>query len=178
MKIIDAILEFIEKICSVLVSALLIGMLFSLSIQVIARRVFNTGFAWTEESARYMMVLMVFVGAVICTKQGIHVAVDAAEEMIPKVAPVLKVIQLLIMLVYCGVVFKFGIDSLATAALQSSPNMKLPMNYIYLVFPITMVFIAIYALRHLFAVFRSEKYGAVKDEVTEALEAAEKEDAQ
>lgn len=175
MKVIDGILEVIEKIFSALAAVLLVGMLFSLSVQVISRRVFNTGFSWTEESARYMMVMMVFVGATVCTKQGIHVAVDAIEEMAPKIAPVMKVIQLVVMLVYCGVVFKFGLDSLATAALQTSPNMKIPMNYIYLVFPIAMVFIAIYALRHLVAVFRGEKYSAVKDEVEEALEAVEKE---
>ena len=175
MKTVDKVLDFIEKICFALAAVLLIGMLFSLSVQVISRYVFNTGFSWTEESARYMMVVMVFVGAVVCTKQGIHVAVDALEEMMPKVAPVLKVVQLLIMLVYCGVVCKFGIDILETAAMQTSPNMKIPMNFIYIIFPITMVFIAIYALRHLVAVFRREKYGAVKDEVTEALEAVEEE---
>lgn len=175
MKVIDKILEVIEKICFVLAAVLLVGMLFSLSVQVISRYVFNTGFAWTEESARYMMVLMVFVGAVVCTKQGVHVAVDALEEMVPKLVPVLKTIQIVVMLIYCGVVFKYGIETLGTAAMQTSPNMKIPMNYIYMVFPITMVFIAIYALRHLIGVFRGEKYGAVDDEVTEALKAVEEE---
>lgn len=173
MKIIDKLLEVIEKVCQYIAGFLLVGMLFSLSVQVISRYVFNTGFAWTEESARYMMVLMVFVGAVVCTKQGIHVAVDAIEEMFPKTIPVLKTIQLVLMLVYCSVVFRFGIEIQSTAAMQTSPNMKIPMNYIYLVFPIAMVFISLYALRRLVAVFRREKYGEVLSEVEEAIKAVE-----
>lgn len=173
MKTIDKILDIIEKVCQYVGALLLVGMLFSLSVQVISRYVFNTGFAWTEESARYMMVMMVFVGAVACTKQGIHVAVDAIEEMFPKTVPVLKTIQLVLMLVYCGVVFKYGIEIQSTAAMQTSPNMKIPMNYIYIVFPIAMVFIALYALRRLVAVFRKEKYGEVLSEVEEAIKAVE-----
>lgn len=171
MKIIDKLLDIIEKVCQYISGILLVGMLFSLSVQVISRYVFNTGFAWTEESARYMMVMMVFIGAVVCTKQGIHVAVDAIEEMFPKTVPVLKTIQLVLMLVYCGVVFKFGIEIQSTAAMQTSPNMKIPMNYIYLVFPIAVVFIGLYALRRLVAIFRKEKYGEVLSEVEEAINA-------
>ncbi len=175
MKIIDKILELIEKIASALAALLLIAMLFALSVQVISRTIFNTGFAWTEESARYMMVIMVFIGAIVCTKQGIHVAVDALEEFLPKLTPVLKIIQTIIFLVYCGVILKFGLEILPTAAVQTSPNMKIPMSYIYVVFPIVTVFIAIYSIRHLIGVFRKENYGVVKDEVTEALEAVEEE---
>ena len=171
MKTIDKILDVIEKVFQFIGGALLVGMLFSLTVQVVARYVFNTGFAWTEESARYMMVMMVFVGAVVCTKQGTHVVVDAIEEMFPKTVPVLKTIQLVLMLVYCVVVFKYGIAIQSTAAMQTSPNMKIPMNYIYLVFPFAMVFMAIYALRRLIAIFRKEKYGEVLSEVEEAINA-------
>lgn len=173
MKKFDKVLEVIEGVCKAISALLLVGMLFSLSVQVISRYVFNTGFAWTEESARYMMVMMVFVGAISCTKQGIHVAVDAIEEMVPKVVPVFKTIQLILMVGYCAVVAWFGIQSLEVASLQKSPNMGIPMNYIYIIFPITMVFIALFALRRLIAIFRKEEYGKVLTEVEEAIKAVE-----
>lgn len=176
MKTVDKILGWIEKIGQIVGAALLVGMLFSLSVQVISRRVFNTGFSWTEESARYMMVMMVFIGAIVCTKQGIHVAMDAIEELFPKIAPALKVIQYLVTIAYCVIVCIFGIQILPTAAMQTSPNMKVKMNYIYIAIPIAVVFIGIYVLRHLIAVFRKEKYGAVKTEVEEALEAVKEEE--
>lgn len=176
MKVIDKALDIVENVCKYFSAFLLIGMLFSLSVQVISRFIFNTGFAWTEESARYMMVIMVFIGAIVCTKQGIHVAVDAIEEMFPKTIPVLKTIQLVIMLVYCGVVFKYGIEILETASMQTSPNMKIPMNYIYIFFPIAMVFIGLFALRRLIAVFRKERYGEVLSEVEEAIKTVEEDE--
>lgn len=172
MKTVDKLLEIFEKVCSFVSTILLVGMLFSLSVQVISRYIFNTGFAWTEESARYMMVAMVFFGAVVCTKQGIHVAVDAIEELLPRTATILKIIQYAIMIGYSGIVFVYGIQILKTASAQTSPNMKIPMNYIYLVFPIAMILIGLYSLRHLIAIFRKETYGGAIDEITAALEEA------
>lgn len=159
MKIIEKILSVIEKILNVFVVVLFVGMLFSLSVQVISRYVFNTGFAWTEESARYMMVWLVFSGAALCTKRDIHVAVDAMEEMIPKFSFVLKLIQRVIMIVYCVLVLKFGLASLANAAKQTSPNMQVPMNIIYSIFPAAMLLILLYAIRNLAGTILNGKKG-------------------
>ena len=170
MKYIDKALECVEKVCCVIAAILLLWMLFALSLQVIARYVFNTGFAWTEETTRYAMIWMVFVGAAVCTKRGIHVVVDALEEFAPKLIPVLKVIQYIITLLYCGIVCNYSVQNLANAAKQTSPNVKIPMNYLHMVFPVSMVLIVIYTLRHLVGLFRGEKYGGGVDEVTQALE--------
>lgn len=159
MKIIDRLLSVIEKLLNVFVVVLFVGMLFSLSVQVISRYVFNTGFSWTEESARYMMVWLVFGGAALCTKRDIHVAVDAIEEMVPKFRFVLKLIQRIAMILYCALVFKFGLESLANAAKQTSPNMQVPMNIIYGIFPVAMVFILLYAVRNFAGTLASGKKG-------------------
>ncbi len=177
MKVIDKGLDWIEKICCVIASILLMWMLFALSVQVIARFVFNTGFAWTEESARYAMVWTVYVGAVVCTKRGTHVVVDALEEFAPKLVPVLKFIQYAIMLVYCWFVFRFSLLNLGKVAKNTSPNINIPMKYVYMIFPVTIALIAVFAIRHLIALFRHEKYGVVASEVEEALEAVKKEEA-
>lgn len=161
MKQVDKILSVIEKILNVFVVVLFVGMLFSLSVQVISRYVFNTGFSWTEESARYMMVWLVFTGAALCTKRDIHVAVDAVEEMVPKISMALKLIQRIIIIVYCGLVFNFGLASLANAAKQTSPNMQVPMNVIYGIFPVAMTFILIYAIRNLAGMFLKKEGGTL-----------------
>lgn len=159
MKIIDKILSVVEKLLNVFVVVLFVGMLFSLSVQVISRYVFNTGFSWTEESARYMMVWLVFSGAALCTKRDIHVAVDAMEEMVPKFRFALKLVQRIIMIIYCALVFRFGLASLANAAKQTSPNMQVPMNIIYGIFPVAMVLILLYAVRNLAETFFTGRKG-------------------
>lgn len=175
MKYIDKALECVEKVCAAIAAVLLLWMLFALSVQVIARYIFGTGFAWTEESTRYAMIWMVFIGAVVCTKKGSHVVVDALEEFIPKLVPVLKVIQYIITLIYCGVVCMYSAQNLANAAKQTSPNIKIPMNYLHMVFPISMILIMLYTLRHLIGLFRHEKYSEGADEITQALENVAKE---
>lgn len=170
MKYIDKALECIEKVCALIAAVLLLWMLFALSVQVISRYIFDTGFSWTEESTRYAMIWMVFIGAVVCTKKGNHVVVDALEELKPSLIPILKVIQYIITLIYCGVVCTFSTQNLANAAMQTSPNIKIPMNYIYIVFPISVILIALYTLRHLIGIFRHETNNDKFDEVAEALE--------
>ncbi len=184
MKYIDKALECIDRICAYIGALLLVWMLFALSVQVIARYVFDSGYPWTEESTRYAMIWMVFIGAVCCTKQGMHVAVDALEEIAPKCKIVLKTIQYIVTVVYCGLVCYFSVLNLSNAARQTSPSMKIPMNYLHMVFPISMTLIIIYTLRHMVALYRHESYGNGVDEVSQALEQAleeqkemEKEDA-
>lgn len=172
MKYVDKALECVDRICAYLGGLLLVWMLFALSVQVIARYIFSSGFPWTEESTRYAMIWMVFIGAVCCTKQGMHVAVDALEEMAPKFRIVLKTIQYILTVVYCGLVCYFSVLNLSNAAKQTSPSIKIPMNYLHLVFPVSMTLIIIYTLRHMVALYRNEKYGNGVDEVTQALEQA------
>lgn len=174
MKYVDKALECIDKVCAAIAAVLLVWMLFALSVQVIARYIFSSGFPWTEESTRYAMIWMVFIGAVCCTKQGIHVAVDALEEIVPKFNLVIKTIQYIVTVIYCGLVCYFSIENLANAARQTSPSIKIPMNYLHLVFPLTMGLIILYTLRHLYALFRHEKYGNGVDEVKQALDQANK----
>lgn len=175
MKKIDKVLDASESILSALCGVLLFWMFFALLVQVVARYVFRSGFAWTEETARYAMVMTAFIGAAICTKQGSHVVIDAVETFLPKIKPVLKVIQTLVMIAYSVVVFILGIMALPTAARQTSPNCRIPMNIIYMVFPIAMVFFFVYSIRKLIAIFRNEEYGSGDTEVDDALAAVEKE---
>lgn len=172
MKYIDKALECVDRICAYIGAILLVWMLFALSVQVIARYIFSSGFPWTEESTRYAMIWMVFIGAVCCTKQGMHVAVDAIEEMFPNLRMIIKTIQYVITVVYCGLVCNFSILNLANAAMQTSPSIKIPMNYLHLIFPVSMVLIILYTLRHLVALYRHENYGNGVDEVAQALEQA------
>lgn len=157
MKIVDKILSAIETLFSWIVVALFVGMIFSLSTQVVARYVFNTGFRWTEESARYMMVWMIFAGSVLVSKRDIHINVNALEEMVPKTVKPLKVIQRVITAIYASMVMYFGVQVLRIAAFQTSPNMKIRMNIIYSIYPIAMAFILLFTLYHLFKSFKKKK---------------------
>lgn len=146
MKIVDKVLSTIEKLFSILVVTLFVGMIVSLSTQVVARYIFNTGFRWTEESARYMMVWMIFAGSVLVSKRDAHVSVNALEEYYPKSVAPLKFIQRVITIIYASLVMYYGLQVLRIAAFQTSPNMQIRMNLIYMIYPIAMVFIIVFTL--------------------------------
>lgn len=157
MKFIDNILKTIESIMKIVVTVLFFGMLVSLSVQVISRYVFNTGFSWTEESARYMMIWLVFSGAVVVSKRDEHISITVVEEMWPKTVPTMKFIQRIIVSVYSIIVMYYGILTLRIASLQTSPNMKIGMNIIYAIYPIAMFLILVYTIRLLICQFQKKE---------------------
>ncbi|MCB1816285.1 MAG: TRAP transporter small permease subunit, partial [Candidatus Competibacteraceae bacterium] len=63
------------------------------------RYVLNDALAWSEESAKFLMVWMVFTGAPIALAQGTHAAIDALPEALPPRArqAVFGLIYLLVM---------------------------------------------------------------------------------
>ncbi len=54
--------------------------------QVVARYVFNQGFAWFEELSRYLGVFMTFLGASLGVKYGLHFSMDFFVKRVPPLA--------------------------------------------------------------------------------------------
>lgn len=129
--------------------ALMTVILFS---QVVARYVFSSGLSWAEEMVRYLCVWMIFLGASCATKNGSQIAVTALEEALPS-APrkILTIFQHIIVAIYTVLVTWIGYLALHFASMQSSPNMRIPMNIIYSVIPISMVIMIL----HLLSIFIS-----------------------
>lgn len=139
MKVLLKISDIIEKITKLIIAVLLIEMTIVYFAQVVARFVFNSGLSWSEEMVRYSCIAMVFFAAASLFKANDHVAITVIEELLPRKAKLVQFLILtLINIVYMVIVFVFGIGILEPAAYQSSPNMQIPMNIIYLLFPISM----------------------------------------
>jgi TRAP-type C4-dicarboxylate transport system permease small subunit len=69
--------------CEYLVSVMLAVMLASILLQVVLRNVFGFGFVWTEELARYAMIWLVFVGAIVSLRKGSHIAMTMFADALP-----------------------------------------------------------------------------------------------
>lgn len=138
MKTLLKIGEFLNKITMVIISVLLMLMTVVYFAQVIARFVFNSGLAWSEELVRYSCIAMIFFASAALFKALDHVAITVLEEALPNTArKYLFVLLTLINLVYMAIVFVIGVQILEVAAFQKSPNMQIPMNILYLLFPIS-----------------------------------------
>ena len=121
--------------------------------QVVARYVFNSPPAWTEELARFCQVWIVLLTSSICVRKGGHLAVDYLGPNLPPAArKALGVVTGGLITAYSAVVTVWGVRLMAVGAIQVSPAMQINMAIVYAVFPLAGVLLVIEAtlatLRH------------------------------
>lgn len=117
--------------CTLAVMALLV------IYQVAARYLFNSPPSWTEELARFLQVWLVMLGAPVCLRRGMHLAVDYVSARLP--AGARRVLQVLVSMLIAGfslVLTIYGVRLLEVAALQRSPALGISMVWPYLAVPV------------------------------------------
>ena len=105
--------------------------------QVVARYVFNSPPAWTEELARFCQVWIVLLTSSICIRKGSHLAVDYLGPSLPP--PARKALSLFtgaLIVAYSAVVTIWGFRLMSVGFLQVSPAMQVNMALVYSVFPV------------------------------------------
>lgn len=110
-----------------------------LAAQIVARSVFQEGFVWTDELARYLMIALVFFGASVATRDRSHITVSIFEDWKPSLRKWFSPVQWVVMLTYAGVLLKFGLDAIDIVGPQLSPNMRLSMGIVYATLPVSAV---------------------------------------
>jgi TRAP-type C4-dicarboxylate transport system permease small subunit len=104
---------------------------------VFFRYVLNDSLSWTEETAKFLMVWLVFAGSPIALRHGGHAAIDTLPNLMP---PRLKQIVLLLaytvvlalmaVLVYQGTTFSWN------ARVQETSTTQISMLYIFGAMPL------------------------------------------
>lgn len=52
-------------------------------LQFVSRYVFNSSIPWTEEVARYLMIVVAFAGSIICARKNSHIFLDFFHMYLP-----------------------------------------------------------------------------------------------
>ncbi|MGI6252745.1 MAG: TRAP transporter small permease, partial [Aminivibrio sp.] len=115
---------------------------------VFFRFVLHDPLAWSEESARYMMVWVTFLGAGYAMGKGRHIGVTMFVDHLPEGArrKVTLTAQLVIM-VFMAAVAVQGVKLIIGLWGQTSPAMDFPMWIPYMAIPVG----SVYMLLHLLA---------------------------
>jgi len=135
------------KILELTMFILMVVMTVSMFFQIITRYLFGTGLAWTEELARFSNVWLIFLGAAVLASLNEHINVTILDAFLKGTA--LKLLLLfrdLVFIAYSMLIVTVGVKTLAIVSSQTSPNMLLPMNYIYVAIPVGGIFIIIYLI--------------------------------
>lgn len=127
-------------------------------LQVVYRFVLDNPLAWTEETARYLLVWITFLGAAYAMGSKAHIGVDLFMNMLPKsLRKILLIITTLLSLVFFAVMVTQGYILSQRTMMQTSPAMGLPMGYVYLVIPISGVLLMINLLYTVIGDLRGEE---------------------
>lgn len=116
--------------------------------QVVARFIFNNSITWSEEACRYLFVMVVFLGGVVCVKEKRHTGVDLIMEYLP-----FKYKRQYTLLINCLMMIFFlyltyaGWQLASKSMLQSSTALGIPLGDVYKVIPVAGLMMVVNCIR-------------------------------
>lgn len=121
-----------------------IWMVLSLGVQVFARYIFHKSFVWSEESARYCMIWMIFIGATEVMFNSDHIKVTMIEDALKGIARwAINLVQDVICLIFSVMLVLYSFPQMMLAAKAVSANMDINMGIVFAIFPITTILMTI-----------------------------------
>lgn len=136
----DVISRFMDKTLSYVVATLLVAMSVTVFGNVICRYFLDFSLGWYEEISRFLLIWIVFLGAVIALIKGDHLAIDLLSFVLPpRVNRMLVVLVDVLVLVSLAIMFQgawdMAIDSLRSGWVASS--VPIPYGWVYMVGPVS-----------------------------------------
>lgn len=126
-------MKFIEKFEKIVACASVSVMAILVFINVIARFIFNSPLAVTDEMSCYLFVLMSFMGTAIAARRKAHLGLTiVTEHLKPETAKKIQVLMYVISAVFCLLIVIFGIEMVMSqyAMGQQTATMQWP-EWIY-----------------------------------------------
>lgn len=125
-----------------LIGAILVGLIISVSCNVVGRALFNHSLPWADELARMLFIWLVFIGAAAAFSRYEHIAVDALVRRLPlRFAHMLYLLQHLIIASLMGVMMWGGYQVLTRSSGRSA-IMGVPLSMLSLSLVLCVTFIA------------------------------------
>ena len=127
----DYIVEYIVRIIGVL-------LIVTVLMQIFTRIFFKVPFSWTDEFARFTFIWYCFLGSVLTMHRKMHLGIDYFEsKMKPRNQYVNRIFVYAVQIFFAVLLAYYGFRLLGIVGRQKSPIMRLKMQYIYMVLPIS-----------------------------------------
>ena len=146
----------------VVAGTLLVLMVLATLLNVVARYLFNSPVPWAEEFSRYAFIWLVFIGAVVCTKQGRHISIDIIVKALPdRIRPFVQILAdvatatLMLIIIYYGWI-------LTASATQPTSTLKVPQYVIYMIVPLSALLILVRTVNDVFRATRVSFRAGIK----------------
>ena len=145
----ELVSRIIDKTLSYVVAVLLVAMSLAVFGNVICRYFLDFSLAWYEEISRFLLIWIVFLGAVIAFIKGDHLGMDVLVAALPlHVRRFVIVFGDLLVLLALAIMFQgawdMAVDSLESGWMASS--VPIPYGWVYMVGPVSAALMFIQAL--------------------------------
>jgi TRAP-type C4-dicarboxylate transport system permease small subunit len=124
--------------------------------QVVARYALNSSLTWSEEVGRYVFVWMSFLGIAAVYYKGSHISLNFLLDKLS--GPYKKALKIFIdsLTIFLSCIIIMGGYRLVELGLrQRSAALRIPMNMVYIILPISGVLLLYFALRRFYATVRT-----------------------
>lgn len=149
--------KFIVKGLFYACAILMFSMLSIITAQVLSRYIFSSSLTWSEELGRYIFVWMSFLGMAIGVKHGSHVALDILVKKLTGVSQKLLMLLNNVLVLFFGLCLSYsGFQLVELGMKQTSPTLQLPMQYVYMVIPISGVILVYFVLSEIIKMFKGQ----------------------
>lgn len=131
---INGALLFVCKYLIIVIVAVIASILIA---AVVFRYGLNSALSWAEESSKYLMVWLTFLGTPIALRNFGHINIDLLLKVLP--ARLQQFFYLMVSLIICftmGVIFLKGMSFAEMGARQVASSFNLSMWYMYIAVPI------------------------------------------
>jgi len=130
-------IAFYHRLLTVLMVATVAILVVPVTLQIVSRFTqIIPHYIWTEELSRFLFIWMVMLGAMIAVREGTHFEVDVWPTLRPRLNALLKIVSSLFVLVFALVFVWWGIAFVRFGWNQVSELAELPMNYIFVAWPL------------------------------------------
>jgi len=132
-RVADAYGRFLSALLAVSVGIIVIPVtlqIFSRFTQIIPH------YIWTEEMARFLLVWMIMIGAMVAVRESSHFVVDLWPPLRPRAAAALDIVSGLFVLLMAFVFLWWGIEFTSFAWYRISELAELPLWLIHIAWPI------------------------------------------
>ncbi len=124
------------------------GMLVIIFSQVVSRYVFQHSLTWSEEIGRYIFVWMTFLGMTVAYRAGSHVALDMLCNALSGISrKTLAAANDILVIILSSAIMYSGIKLFFLGMRQKSPALKIPMQWVYIIIPVSGALLLFFALR-------------------------------
>ena len=143
MKILDLFKKFMEHVI-VLITLAMVAVIF---LATVGRYTGLFSIPWSEEFARYCMIAMTYLGAMIAASKGSHFMVEVAGLIFPKsVQNVITAIDIVVVDLFSIFLLRQGwqISSKMLTQGKLSPMLELPLGLVYMLIPVGILLMGVY----------------------------------